>query len=286
MGRRLAKKKAADQRHLAAAGQGGQLGGVLPVAHPRDPKAGLIEWGVGEGCGGVKILAPVGPVGTGAGVVLRKVRAVEPADKILVGRAAGGAARVDIDAENPALGGEVSLVVNHGKLEQVGALPGARNGAGGTELTGESPFAEVLRAVEADFVLLGKRDHHHPALARGVPEDLGVAEAHESKIEDGIAGKFRPGASAIAAEGEVLVLQVRGRAGIDGDQTAGSLLARVAAEAAGVVAVLDRGAAEDGHAILFRDGEGELLPVDEVGRDRVAPAHVDPLVAGGVQLEE
>ena len=35
-----------------------------------------------------------------------------------------------------------------------------------------------------------------------------------------------------------------------------------------------------------RQRDGELLPVDEVGRDGVTPAHVAPLVAEGVELEE
>ena len=45
-------------------------------------------------------------------------------------------------------------------------------------------------------------------------------------------------------------------------------------------------AAEDGHAVFFGQRDGELLPVDEVGGDGVAPAHVSPLIAGGVELEE
>ena len=60
----------------------------------------------------------------------------------------------------------------------------------------------------------------------------------------------------------------------------------IAAEAACVVAVFHGGTTEDGDAVFFVEGDGELLPVDEVGRDGVTPAHVAPLVADGVELEE
>jgi hypothetical protein len=33
-------------------------------------------------------------------------------------------------------------------------------------------------------------------------------------------------------------------------------------------------------------GDGEFVPVEEIGADGVAPAHVSPLVAEGVVLEE
>ena len=64
------------------------------------------------------------------------------------------------------------------------------------------------------------------------------------------------------------------------------MLAGIGAEAAGVVAVIDGGTGEDHDAVFFGDGDGKLLPEDEVGGDGVAPAHVAPLIAGGVELEE
>jgi len=44
--------------------------------------------------------------------------------------------------------------------------------------------------------------------------------------------------------------------------------------------------AEDGHAVLLGDGNRELPPVSQVGRNRMAPAHVSPLIAERVELKE
>ena len=112
-----------------------------------------------------------------------------------------------------------------------------------------------------------------------MPEDFGVAEILEAEVEDWIRGVFRPGCAAVAAGGEVLGLFVLRGSGVDGDEAAGGLLAGVSAEAAGVSKILDGGSAEDGHAVLFGERDGELLPVGQVGRDRVAPTHVSPLIA-------
>ena len=58
------------------------------------------------------------------------------------------------------------------------------------------------------------------------------------------------------------------------------------AEAASVVVVDDDAAGEDHDAVIFGDGDGQFVPVKEVGADGVAPTHVSPLVAEGVVLEE
>ena len=114
---RLAEIEAAGESHFAAAGQRGQLGGVLPVAHPGDPDGVAIGREVGEGCGGVEVLAPIGPVRAGVGMVFSEARAVELADEVLIGGAAGASAGVDVDAEQPAVGVEVAVAVAHRQLE-------------------------------------------------------------------------------------------------------------------------------------------------------------------------
>ena len=118
-----------------------------------------------------------------------------------------------------------------------------------------------------------------------MPEDLRITEILQAKIEDGVAGVLGPDGAAVAAESQVLRLLVGGGACVDGDQTTGRLLAGVGAEAAGVVAVFNRGSAKDHHAVPFGDGDGDFLPVDEIGRGCVTPAHVAPLVAEWVVLE-
>ena len=85
----------------AATGQGGEHSGVLPVIHPGNPDRGWdrVVFGreIGEGCGGVEVLAPVGPADCKAGMVFAEAKAVELADEVLVRGAFGRAAGVDID---------------------------------------------------------------------------------------------------------------------------------------------------------------------------------------------
>ena len=70
--------------------------------------------------------------------------------------------------------------------------------------------------------------------------------------------------------------------GVDGDQTrlpAGT-------EAAGVV-LIDHGAAgEDHDAVLFGKSDRQFAPMNQIAAHRVAPAHVAPAVAEGIELEE
>ena len=68
-------------------GKEGRLDGILPVAHPGDPKAVCFRTGgqIRERCRGVKVLAPVSPVRPGSGMVLDEAKAVELADEVLVG---------------------------------------------------------------------------------------------------------------------------------------------------------------------------------------------------------
>src|SRR5208337_4796143 len=123
-----------------------------------------------------------------------------------------------------------------------------------------------------------ERNNHYPALAGGVPKDFGVAEVLEAEVEDRVSRVLRPGVSPVAADGQVLGLLVRGGSGIDGDEAAGTPGPGVAAEAARVVSVLHCGAAVDVNAVFDPQRQRQLLPVDEVGADRVAPA----LVAAGI----
>src|SRR5215471_12336726 len=119
----------------------------------------------------------------------------------------------------------------------------------------------------------------------GVPGDTGVAEVGHIEIEDGVVAIGRPCAPVVDAEGDVLGLAYSLRslsvACVDGDEAAG-----LWTESAGVVGVDDDAAGEDHGAIFFGNGYGQLMPVEEVGADGMAPAHVAPLVSEGVVLEE
>src|ERR1700761_2690656 len=122
-------------------------------------------------------------------------------------------------------------------------------------------------------------------MQEGIPTDAGVAEVSHVEIEDGVAGGLRPVAAFVEADGEVLGLadsfRGLGVAGGDGDETV-----PVRAEAAGVAMIDDDAAGEDHGVVMFGNGNGKLMPVEEVSADGVAPAHVSPLIAVGVVLKE
>ena len=145
---------------------------------------------------------------------------------------------------------------------------------------------KVGGSVEEDFVFVGEGDGHDPAAAGGVPEDVGVAEVRHFQVEDGICGEFGPGAAPVVAPGEVLGLQCGAGAGfgrvpcVDGDETG----LAIGAEAARVVLIHNGRAGEDHDSVFLRKGDGEFLPVEQIGADGVAPAHVAPGVALGIVL--
>ena len=142
---------------------------------------------------------------------------------------------------------------------------------------------EVGRAEEAHLLLVGQHRDHDPAPGRRVPEDLGIAEVREAQVEHRVARVLRPGATAVAARGQVLGLPVVAMARIDGDEARRT---GRTAKAARVGLVHHRAAREDHHPAFFAQGHLQVLPAQEVAAHGVAPAHVSPAVAEGVVLIE
>ncbi len=205
--------------------------------------------------------------------------AVEVAGEVLGAGAAGDGLRAD--DQHPL--GLLGVAVDR-KREQVGALPHAAGGARGAEVALVGPLLEVGRGVEGDLALVREGDGHQPALGGGVPEDLGIAEVRRVDVQDRVAGVLGPGGAAVGAEGEGLFL-LAGRlllAGVDGDERRVGL----GAEAGAVVLVEYDAAGKDHLVVVLGDGQRELLPVHQVGADRVTPRHVAPGVARRVVLEE
>ena len=92
-------------------------------------------------------------------------------------------------------------------------------------------------------------------------------------------------AAAVVAVGQVLRLPAAPVPGVDGDE-ARAVVSLGLAEPARVVPVDDGTAGEDHHAVLFGQGDGQVLPVQHVGADGMAPAHVPPGLAERVVLVE
>src|SRR5437899_1453018 len=117
-----------------------------------------------------------------------------------------------------------------------------------------------------------------------MPEDLRITKILFAYVEHRIGRESRPRASAIIAIGNVLVLKrlfgVMG--GVDRDER------RLAAfsKAARVLPV-NHGAAGKNHEIIFlAESHGQMLPLNEVLADRMAPTHVPPFIAKGIELIE
>src|SRR5689334_21569356 len=58
------------------------------------------------------------------------------------------------------------------------------------------------------------------------------------------------------------------------------------AEAAGIARVHDDAAGEHHLALFFRQGDWKLAPMQQVRANGMSPAHVAPLIAKGIELEE
>ena len=133
-------------------------------------------------------------------------------------------------------------------------------------------------------MLGGVGDHHGPASGGLVPEHLRVAELLGADVQDRVPVVVQvPGAALVRGVGQGLGLvaaDVGSRPYRDHGRVAR------AAQAGGVLGVDDRRSGE--HPVLrgVRDRHPQLLPVDQVLGDGVAPGHVAPVRALGVVLVE
>lgn len=110
-------------------------------------------------------------------------------------------------------------------------------------------------------------------------------------LHDRVRGIFRPGAARIRAVGDALGegLIFRGRGGVAGggvDRDQRRRLAACGLEAGGVVPVHHGGAGEHGAQGVRQQGVRQLLPVNQIFADGVAPGHVAPFGSEWVVLEE
>ena len=134
-------------------------------------------------------------------------------------------------------------------------------------------------------MLVRQHGDHDPAPRRLVPERLRIAEVLQAQIEHRVLGVLRPRPAAVVAVGEVLRLLAVSVSRVDGDE-ARAVGPRCRAKPARVVPVDDDAAREDHHPVGFVQGDRQVLPVQQVGADGVAPAHMAPLLAQRVVLVE
>jgi hypothetical protein len=175
--------------------------------------------------------------------------------------------------------------------EQVGAFPHTAVGsdARAAETAVLGPGLQVGRAVEADVVAAGQG--HGPALALGQPAQLGIADVLQARVgQHRIAGMRHPGAATVQADGQALVLAVDAAGLLGGHVVVGEgghqrLAAR--RPQAGAVAVVHHRAAGEHHAdVVRRQGDGLVLPAQQVGAGGMAPVHRAPHTAVRVVLVE
>ena len=252
--------------------------GILPVAHPGHGHDAVSE--VGEGHGGVVVLAPVEPFHGGRLRVTLELLAVKLSDEILRGRTAKDETWVDVDDHDILLVGWVAI---DGQREEVGTLKLVGLGSEAlTPLAYVGPLLEILRLIEA-HVLIGRHDHV-PRLRGLIPEDLRVAEVLQSvkRRHHGVALILDEGASVVLAVSHTLHLHL-----LAVSHAVGSVVGDdcVLAESCRVARIDDGASREDVSHRVAGDGGVEMIPVYEVAADGVAPVHVAPLRSVGVVLE-
>ena len=131
-------------------------------------------------------------------------------------------------------------------------------------------------------------DRHHPALLRLEPKYFRIAKIGHMQVENRILAILRPSSATIVAKSEILRLKGRARAARRRVPCVYSHHASLSAgtEAASVSAVDYRASGEDHDAVLFRQGDRQLFPMEQIGADCVAPTHMSPFVAERVELKE
>ena len=185
--------------------QCGHLVSILPVAHPGDGYVSAVG-GVVKGYGGVVVFAIVHPFCNLGLRLAGKLASVEIAYKVLCGRAAGGAARVDVAYQQPLF----FVGAAHGQLHQVGALPYAAVVAISlTKRTFILPRLEVGRRVDLHF-LSGSQDEA-PLAQLLVPEHVRVAEVGHIARDNGVALIFLKRLAVVGAVGQTLCLVLASR---------------------------------------------------------------------------
>jgi hypothetical protein len=121
-----------------------------------------------------------------------------------------------------------------------------------------------------------------------VPEDLGIAKFRRSDINDRIARIVCPRAAMVVAVGQPLVLHTLGLLTLFAMPCVNCNHGRLTVfpKTTRIGEIDDCGAREHHDLPLLRKREGQMLPMDEVTADRVAPTHVPPFVAEGIVLIE
>ena len=149
---------------------GGNLVGILPVAHPRNGAAATVG-SIVEGDSGIVVLAVVHPLGLVWLVLAGELMSVELSDEILCGRTAKGTAGIDVADEHPLL-----LVSSlHLHLHQVGTLPHTTVIAVFvSERALILPILQISRRI--NLHLLTSSENHVPESSLIIPEDVRIAE--------------------------------------------------------------------------------------------------------------
>ena len=135
-----------------------------------------------------------------------KLASVKVAYKVLCGRAAEGAARVDVAYQHPLF----FVGAAHGQLHQVGALPYTSVAAISlTKRTFILPCLEVGRRV--DLHLLSSSQDEAPLAQLLVPEHVGVAEVGHIARDNGVALIYLKRFAVVGAVGQALCLVLASR---------------------------------------------------------------------------
>ena len=253
------------QRHGHGLVEGHAFGRCLEPTHLNATTIGTRN--VAEGLGRVETLAPL----TGQVALLgHEACAIEGSHGI-------GAVGCE---EHPLPAGRIAI---HGQLEEVGAFEEIRF-AGGIALDdlGQAPTAEIGRVEEVDGVLLLPLhvEHHHPLPGGFMPHHLGVAITSGDFLQDRVARKLGE-LAAVGAVGDALHGGIAG-SGVNEHERRFTVLA----EAAGVLPVHHGAAAEHRSHVVGQELVSELLPMDEITTDGVAPVHVAPIPSVRIVLEE
>ena len=119
-----------------------------------------------------------------------------------------------------------------------------------------------------------------------MPKHLRIAEILQPSVNHRIPRKFCPRRPAVFAVREVLRLFLRRGPRVNRYQAPRRLLPGGPAQPARVLLVFHRRPAEYPNPVLFGKRHRKLLPMDQVRRHGMTPAHVPPLATKWIELKK
>ena len=199
---------------------------------------------------------------------------ISPSAAFVLGDA--GLKLVGVEAQSVA-GPEHTAAV-HRQRKQVGTFPGAFQ----RQALGLLPVHQILRTENCELVA-GKVQHHHVRPGRRMVQHLGVARPFRQSGDHDPPGLFQP-ASVPVSHGEALEVRLPLRPAVRPSRRRVIIQQAAGPIPGGSRVVPHRAAGKHGAGGVGEQDRVLPPPVEKVGADGMAPAHVPPHRIAGVEL--